>query len=132
MKFIEWAFEPGDSSHAAGLYRREIKPTASDLIGKEAWALIEPFCEGIQFNPVTVASTGTIVHNRTMTFTSNSSQDGIEDIRGASVSFVIRGPTERKSGRAIDNPLTATVETDLYPRLESNFYIENRNSLNRN
>lgn len=128
IKIIEWAFESGTGLSGPGLYRREISPSSSDLQGYGTWNLVQSSMDGIQFFPVTMTSTSVVEHQRTMQFTSDTANNGIEDILGVSVRVVLKSSKATSTGGPYDNPLTSTVEGDQYPRLETKFFINARNT----
>jgi len=129
IKFVEWAYDDGSGDHAKGLYRREIIPTAQDPEGYQDWKLIDATVDGIQFYPVTIGSAGFTQHNRTMSFDdTDTANDGMEDIRGVTTRIVFKSPRARTDGSTYDNPLTDTVESDAYPRLDTSFYVGLQNT----
>jgi hypothetical protein len=122
VKMVEWAAAPD------GIYRREIIPSSSDMIGFQPWVKIQSNVEGIIFKPLTNTSAGPIEHNRTMNFNSEASNDGIEDILGVSPFFVIKSArATQEAGQVFDNPLTAAVENDAFPRMPMKFFVSMRN-----
>lgn len=123
IKLVEWAVQPGE-----GLYRREIIPTQSSLNGYGQWNLVQADVEGIQFFPITATTTSIVEHERTMQFTSDSSNNGIEDIVGVSVRMVVKAQKPATDGTLYDNPLTAAVENDPYPRQEQKFFVDMQNA----
>ncbi len=122
IKLVEWAYENG------GLYRREIQPSSGDLVGLGTWKLMQGGLDGIQFFPLTITTTSAIEHQRTMSYTADTSNDGIEDIRGVSPRFVLKSNRATTDGNTYDNPLTSTVENDHFPRYESKFYVDVNNA----
>lgn len=128
VKFIEYAYQPDGGSTARGIYRREINPGPSDSLGIQSWQLIEPDADGLQFYPVTIPSTGAVEHNRTMQFSADVQNNGLEDIRGVSPRIVLKAAQARADGSRFDNPMTATNENDFYLRTESKFFVGMRNS----
>ncbi len=120
VKLVEYAVSSVDQ----GLWRREIKPEGtSDLFGYGEWILVQKKLESIQFSPVTVTSTGPVSHNRTMQFTANEQNDGLEDITGLSPRVVLKSDKADTEGGVYDNPITSINEADSYPRRELNFFV---------
>jgi prepilin-type N-terminal cleavage/methylation domain-containing protein len=120
VKLVEFAVSSVDE----GLWRREIRPDDSDLSGYQDWTLLQAKVENLQFFPMTLTAAGPIVHDRTMAFTTNVLNDGLEDIRGVSPRVVLKSDRQDPTGTTYDNPITAGVtETDAFPRKELNFHI---------
>jgi len=129
IKFVEWAVHDGSSGQSAGLYRRELSPTAGQLSSFGEWTLIEPTIEAIQFYPATISVGSFTQHNRTMAFDATDSfNDGMEDIRGVGIRMIVKSSTPTSDATTYDNPLTAAVEADQYPRSDSSFFIDFRNA----
>lgn len=125
VKLVEWAV--GDSG---GLYRREIKPTADDTSGYQSWTLMQANVESIQFNYITSNGVDAWTHSRTMTWTSDTHNDGVEDIQGVLPWFVIKSAKPNPDSVTDDNPLTALVESDHYSRKDFKFFVDFRNYSN--
>ena|GEM_PF-2211015 len=123
VKLVEYADDPSQ-----GLMRREITPGPNDLNGYQNWIVAEGDVESIQFSPVTILSTGAKTHNRTMDFTSDNDNNGVEDIRGVSPHYVVKSATASTEGQTFDNPLTAVIENDHFPRYENEFFVLMRNA----
>lgn len=132
VKFIEWSYDDGSGSQAAGLYRREIDPTSANLLGYGSWKLIDPTVIGLQFYPLTVTTTTPVVHQRTMQFDGNVNNNGLEDIKGVSPRIVIQGDKIQSTEKTFDNPLTSAVETGKFPISDTKFFVEMRNTEIRN
>jgi len=118
VKLIEWAV-----GAAGGLFRREISPAGEQLIGKGEWQLISDQVEGLQFYFLTGGGSNFVSHHRKLSFSSNTQNNGFEDIRGLTPHLVIKSSqSSRSSNRTYDNPHTAEVEDDSYPRQEFSFF----------
>lgn len=118
IKLVEWAV--GDSG---GLWRREISPAGEQLIGKGEWQLMSDQVEGLQFYFLTGGNSSFVSHHRKMSFSSDTRNNGFEDIRGLTPHIVIKSTQSSKSAnRVYDNPHTAEEETDSYPRQELSFF----------
>jgi type II secretory pathway pseudopilin PulG len=127
VRLVEWAIDD-DST----LWRREIIPSSSNRTGYQAWRAVQNNVDGLQFNPVTATLSGSVIkpieHIRTMSFNAlEALNDGIEDIRGISPRYVIRGTSGADRSENVDNPFTSTVESDSVPREEFKFFVEMRN-----
>lgn len=130
VKLVEWAV-----SSSGGLYRREVKPTAADTTGFQSWTAMQKNVEGVQFSYVTASPTSTWTHNRTLTWTADTSNgvsinNGIEDIRGITPWIVMKSDKPTPDATTDDNPLTAEVESDGYSRRDSKFFVDFRNFAN--
>jgi hypothetical protein len=125
VKLVEWAV-----STSGGLYRREVKPTSADTTGFQSWTLMQSSVEGIQFTYVTAAGSSSWTHNRTLTWTSNSGNNGVEDIRGVTPWMVLKSSKPTPDQTTDDNPLTSTVESDNYSRKDIKFFVSFRNFSN--
>ncbi len=123
VRMIEWAFESGQ-----GLFRREIIPSSTNINGFGTWRLVSSAVEGIQFFPITLSATGPVQHQRTMQFSADDSNNGVEDIRGVNVRMVVKSTKPTNDGVTYDNPLTAATENDHFPRQEGLFYVDFRNT----
>jgi len=120
VKLVEYAV----SSASQGLWRREIKPTGAGLSGTGSWVALQSRVEGLQFMPLTVTTAGPISHTRTMQFTADNRNDGLEDIRGVSPRVVLKSDRAEPTTVVYDNPITTSVvEDDHYARREINFFI---------
>jgi hypothetical protein len=120
VKLVEYAVSSTDE----GLWRREIRPEGSDLSGYQDWVLVQPRVENLQLFPMTLTTAAAIAHNRTMQFTTNQMNNGLEDIRGVSPRIVLKSNREDSTGVTYDNPITGSVtESDSFPRKELNFFI---------
>lgn len=118
VKIVEWAV-----SDSGGLWRREIRPSATDLTGKLAWNLVAEDIESMQFYYLTGSGSSFLTHHRQLSFNSDVDHNGTEDIRGLTPHLVIKGREATNSANAIfDNPHTETVENDRYPRSELSFF----------
>ncbi|MBN8555779.1 MAG: hypothetical protein J0L93_10070 [Deltaproteobacteria bacterium] len=122
IKLVEWTV-----ASTGGLYRREIKPSSGDLSGYQAWVQVQANVEGIQFYPLTITTTSAVEHQRTMQFTSNANNNGVEDIRGISPWVVLKSNKASQDGTTYDNPQTASSENDAYPRKNAKFFVQMRN-----
>ena len=119
VKMIEWAYQTGQ-----GLFRRDIIPSQTNMTGYGTWRLISSSIEGIQFFPVTITATGAVQHNRTMQLTGDTANNGVEDIRGVNVRYVVKSSKANADDVTYDNPITAAAENDHYPRQEALFYVD--------
>jgi len=120
VKLVEYAA----STASQGLWRREIKPTGAALTGPGVWLPLQNKVENLQFMPLTVTTTGPISHNRTMQFTANTRNNGLEDLRGISPRVVLKSDRPEPTATVYDNPITTSlVENDHFSRRELNFFI---------
>ncbi len=122
VKLIEW------SKGSDGIYRREVKPSATDLAGYGTWKMISDAVEDIQLYPVTVTATTATEHQRSMQFTGDTKNNGVEDIKGVNVRLVVKSKAPSNDAMTYDNPLTTAVEADHFPREEIRFYVDFKNS----
>jgi prepilin-type N-terminal cleavage/methylation domain-containing protein len=122
IKLVEWAHE------STNLYRREIKPISTSANGYGSWNLLSENVEGLQFYPITVTTTSIVEHQRTMQFTADTDNNDVDDIRGVSPRIVIKSTRTSSDTALYDNPMTAEVENDHYPRQEMKFYIDVQNT----
>jgi hypothetical protein len=121
VKLVEWAV-----GATGGLYRREIKPSSTDLTGYQAWTVIQGNVESLQFHTLTIG-TDVTEHIRTMQYTADANTNGIEDIRGVLPWIVIKSNKPSQDGTTYDNPQTASAENDLYQRKDVKFFIQMKN-----
>jgi len=107
-----------------GLMKRDIRPSASDMIGKGNWVAFHSQVESFQLFPVTLTAAGGHIHSRSMNFSGEISDDGIEDIVGVLPWYVVRSASEGKREEvAQDNPITSVVEIDRYYRKQEKFFV---------
>jgi hypothetical protein len=136
VRIIEWAVTEGNSSMEAGLYRRELAPSAANMSGDANWTLVDPNVEGVHFSYTTVTPTSVQEYTRTLNGIGSSPvstfDDGVEDIVGVAPRVVIRSPIPRNDGQLYSNPLVADSTPDSHPRVESKFTVELRNSKYQN
>lgn len=123
VKVVEYAV-----ASEGGLWRREITPSTNDLSGYQSWELVEPGVESLQFAYTLGNASNRTAHSRSLSFTSDAWNNGLEDIFGVTPHFVLKSdkPTS-DSSKTFDNPLTSAVETDSYPRKEAYFFVAMRN-----
>lgn len=114
-------------STEGGLYRREIRPQASDD-GYGDWALVNSLVEALQFSFLTLPETGVKNYVRTLNFSGSEFDKQLSDLRGLNASLVLKSEKSHPKQIASDNPLTATIENDGYARKDSHFYINFRNA----
>jgi len=120
VKIVEYAV----SSTSQGLWRREIKPMGAGLTGTGSWVGLQNKVENMQFMPLTVTTAGPISHTRTMQFTGNVRNNGLEDIRGVSPRVVLKSDRPEPTTIVYDNPITTSVvENDHFARRELNFFV---------
>jgi len=116
---------------ALTVVKREISPGGVDQSGVGAWSSYVTGVETIQFWPVTIASTGSFQHQRTMSFSADPANNGVEDIRGVIPWFVLKGLVElTDSSKSSDNPFTSVVESDGVRRSERRFFVRMDNFSN--
>lgn len=123
VKLVEYAI-----GNEGGLYRREIRPTSGNLSGYQEWTELLAEVEGLQFKMVTITTSEVHTHWRVMNFDNNDLNNGIEDIRGVSPRIVLKLNREDPNQQLYDNPLTSLIENDHFPRQETNFYINFKNT----
>ena len=122
VKFVEW------TADSTGLWKRDITPTSTNMTGYQSWVKIQGDVEGIQFYPLTVPTAGPVEHQRTMQYTSDTANNGIEDIRGVSPRFVIKSNrATQEIGKTYTNPLLSSPTADAYPRKETKFFVNLKN-----
>lgn len=129
VKFIEYAVDATEG----GLYRREITPSAADTLGYQPWVLISDRIETLQFNHfmISAASGDNVFHNRSLSLVgADEGLDSVEDIRGVQPHLISVSATEGSADRTYDNPMTATVESDHFPRKETLFFVDLVNQMN--
>ncbi len=124
VKLVEWAVDGAEG----GLYRREFNPDSNDLTGEGEWEVIDPAVEDMQLAYTTQTLTGGSLHLRTVTWTADDDNNGLEDLVGINPHLVFRSSVEdsTKAG-TYDNPLSEAVEADSFPRQESHFLAVVRN-----
>ena len=115
-------------SNDGGLYRREIRPQASDFDGYGDWVLMNSLVEALQFSFLTLPETGVKNYIRTLDFSGSEFDKQLSDIRGLNAHIVLKSEKSHPKQRASDNPLTASIENDGYARKDSHFYINFRNA----
>ena len=124
VRLEEYALKVDDST----LLRREVLPNETSRYGFGPWEVYLAGIESIQFWPVTVVASGPIQHQRSMSFSSDAANNGVEDIRGVIPWFVSKGSSESAgSNLSTDNPFTAEVETDGLQRSQRRFFVKMMN-----
>lgn len=111
-----------------GLYRRELRPHASDFDGYGNWALVNSLVEALQFSFVTLPETGVKNYVRTLDFSGSDLDQQLSDLRGLSTHIVLKSEKSHPKQTGSDNPLTAAIENDGYARKDSHLYINFRNA----
>lgn len=122
--FVDYAVDPDK-----GLMTREIRPSSSDLTGMNSnWVRLYKEVEGMQFEYLTVLTSGVDLHTRTMDFVADESGDGVEDIKGVIPRLIIKSKTPSKGIEGNDNPLTLAFENDEYKRFDQKFFVMLKNT----
>lgn len=122
---VEYAL---DEQQNTGLYRREIRPHPGDLSGFGEWQPVDALVESIQFTYVSVLSNGTAqTHLRTMQFTADVGNNGVEDIRGVQPRIIFRSQRSTEGGQLFANPMIPGSPQDSFPRKDHNFFVALQN-----
>ncbi len=111
-----------------GLYRREIRPTASDRNGFGQWTLVHSLVEALQFSFVTLPEDGPRNYLRTLHFSGSSLDRQLSDLRGLNAHLVLKSEKSHPKQTSSNNPLTEVIENDGYARHDSHFFINFRNA----
>jgi len=125
VKMVEWSIA------SDGVYRREISPSSSDLVGLGTWRQISPRVESMQAKPVTITSTVATEHNRTLSGldAADENMDGIEDLRGLQVDLILKSARVDTSGKTYTNSHNSSATADTYPRQQTKFFTAMKNFL---
>jgi hypothetical protein len=121
IKLAEYALKADEQS----ILSREISPTESSRFGQGSWEIYLTGVESLQLWPVTILPDASIQHQRTMAFTAEAANNGVEDIRGVLPWFVLKSSRKLQSASNLtDNPFTADAETDGLIRVQRRFFVK--------
>lgn len=125
IQMVEYAI---DEALGTGLYRREIQPSAADLNGFQVWVPVDSLVETMQLQSVSVQVNGTAVfHNRSLSFTADQGNNGLEDIRGVRPRMIFRSQRQAEGDQVFSNPMIPMALEDNFPRKDVLFFVSLQN-----
>jgi len=117
-----------DETAEAGIFRREIRPDSTDLDGIDEWVAMDPLVESMQLSSLTTMVDGTnVFHNRSMNFTPDQGNNGLEDIRGIRPRLILKSTREADGDQFFSNPMVAGSLEDKFPRKDVQFFVSLQN-----